>query len=66
MICPDSATRLAGAQFEPEFADVCDSDDERWVLQSTTFAARFSPAPIQIEFEGSVTPLGGGLLTFIG
>jgi len=62
-VCPDTGTILAGAQFDPGFADVCDSDDARWGIQSTTFAAVFSPAPIQLEFAGNVNPLGGTNLT---
>ncbi len=58
-ICPDSATVTAGTTFSGSSADICDEDSAIWTLQSTTFAAAFSPAPIAITFEGTANPVGG-------
>lgn len=60
--CPDTGTILAGVEFSGTFDDACGSDDVRWILQSTTFAAAFSPAPIQVRFDG-VVPTGFNTLT---
>jgi len=46
------------------FSDSCDSDDVYWGIQSTTFAARFAPAPINIELDGVIPIDGNGTLTF--
>ncbi len=59
-ICPDTATVTAGATFSGSSADICDEDSAIWTLQSTTFAAAFSPAPIAITFEGNTNPVVGG------
>jgi len=62
-VCPASATILAGTNVSGGPADICDEDGTLWTVSSTTFAAVFSPAPVQVQFEGDVSPLGGGNLT---
>jgi len=59
-ICPDTATVTAGAPISGSSADICDEDSAIWTVQSLTFAAAFSPAPIAITFEGTANPVVGG------
>jgi len=59
-ICPDTATVTAGANSSGSSADICDEDSAIWTLQSETFAAAFTPAPIAITFEGNANPVVGG------
>jgi len=63
LLCPDTATVLAGAEISGDSSDICDEDGSLWVIQSSTFAAVFSPAPIAVEVNGTVNPLGGTDLT---
>ncbi len=59
-ICPDTATVTAGVTSSGSSTDICDEDSAIWTLQSTTFVAAFSPAPIAITFEGNTNPVVGG------